>query len=107
MKRQPFAASQSQREKVNGEPCVVCGRSFCDPMHIIDRSITTVGQDNALAVVAGCRQCHGEYDGGTLDLLPHMEPRYRQELAYAVERVGLVATLRRVTNERNAGARAA
>lgn len=34
-------------------------------------------------------------------------PRYREELAYAVGLVGLVATLRRVTNDRWAAERTA
>ena len=48
----------------------------------------------------GCRRCHRAYDEGGLSLLEHLEPRFRAELAYAVELVGLLAALRRITNAR-------
>lgn len=97
-------ASAAQRAKVHEAPCLVCGGAWgvSEPAHLIDRSLTTVGQDDALAVVPLCRVDHEAYDGG-LDLLPFLEPAYRAELAFAVFRVGLVTTYRRVTNRRDVG----
>ena len=99
-------ASPEQRAKVSGEACsfVGCMGWPADPAHLIDRSLTTVGQDDPLAVVPLCRAHHDAYDQGGLDLLPHLEPRQRRELAFAVQRVGLAATFRRVTNTREAAA---
>lgn len=93
-------ASPAQRDKVRGLACVACSEHPVDPMHLIPRGMTTVGQDSPLAVVPACRPCHEAYDTGLLDLLPHLEPAWRAELAFAVERVGLITTLRRVTNDR-------
>lgn len=59
-----------------------------------------IDQDDPRAVIPLCRPHHRAYDLGTLDVLPDLEPRFRQELAFAVERVGLLTTLRRVTNSR-------
>jgi hypothetical protein len=67
-------------------------------MHLIDRSLA--GDDDPRAVVPGCWRCHRLYDEGEISLLEHLEPRYRAELAYAVELVGLLAALRRITNSR-------
>ena len=39
--------------------------------------------------MALCRfRCHRAFDDGHLDLLPHLEPRYRRELADALEHLG-------------------
>jgi hypothetical protein len=43
-----------------------------------------------------CRRCHRAYDAGTLDLLPHLEPRFRSEVAHAVLRLGLARAVRRL-----------
>lgn len=95
-------ASPAQRAKVAGLACVVCAEQPCDPTHLIPRGITTIGQDNALAVVPMCRRHHRQYDTGILDALPYLEPAWRAELAFAVERLGLLSTVRRVTNGREA-----
>lgn len=93
-------ASAAQRVKCREALCLMCGASPCDPCHVIDRSITTVGQDHPLATVPACRACHREYDDGAADWLPALQRSYPKELAFAVERVGLMTTLRRVTNQR-------
>lgn len=98
-------ASPAQRAKVKGKACIVCAGGPCHPAHLIDRSLG--GNDDPRAVVPLCPSCHRLYDEGGLDLLGSLEPRYREELAYAVELVGLVATLRRVTNDRWAAERTA
>jgi hypothetical protein len=95
-------ASPEQRAKVKGKACVRCRRPGpCDPAHLIDRSLTTIGADDALAVVPLCRDCHRAYDeeAGS-SLLEVLEPHYRAELAFAVERVGLLAALFRISGNR-------
>jgi hypothetical protein len=47
-----------------------------------------------------CRVDHRRYDRGELDLLPHLEPRYRVELAHVLGHLGLLALLRCVTGVR-------
>jgi hypothetical protein len=106
-RRQPISpASPAQRAKVKGRACIVCAHPGpCHPAHLIDRSLG--GGDDPRAVVPLCPLHHRLYDEHKLDLLGDLEPRYREELAYAVELVGLVRALQRVTNERWAPERAA
>ena len=103
-KRKPFAASAAQRAKCAELACCVCGSVPVQPAHLIPRGMTTIGQDDPLAVVPLCgasgNGCHRAYDDGELDLSPYLEPRYRAEVAFAVERVGLFQALRRITNLR-------
>jgi hypothetical protein len=93
-------ATPEQREKVKDLGCVVCGKGPCHPMHLIDRSLAPSAGDDVRAVVPGCPLHHREYDEGGLDLSPYLEPRWRAELAWAVEAVGLFAALKRITNRR-------
>jgi transposase-like protein len=51
-------------------------------------------------VVPLCPACHRAYDDERLSILEYLEPHWRTELAFAVERVGLMSALRRVTNSR-------
>jgi hypothetical protein len=97
-------ASHAQRAATRDRACVVCdqGAGACHPAHIIPRGVTSVGQDDPRAVVPLCAVHHRLYDEGGLSILEFLEPHYRVELAFAVERVGLLSTLRRVTNERQA-----
>ena len=100
-RRKGFSASPAQRRKVADAYCAVCGGQPCDPAHLISRGATTIGQDDPLAVIPLCRTCHDLYDQTrTLDLTPYLEPRYRAEIAFAVERVGLFQALRKITNLR-------
>lgn len=94
-----FAASPAQREKVSDEACVVCGSGPCDPAHVASRA--QGGCDSPLCVVPLCRRHHDAFDGDGFDLLPYLEPYYRAELGHAVEHVGLIGALRRVTNDRH------
>ena len=104
MKRSPlktgkgFAASVAQRRKVNGQGCLVCAQGPTDPAHLIARSATRIGQEDAKAVIPLCRVHHRDFDDGRLSILEYLEPYWREELAFAVERVGLLSTLQRVTN---------
>ena len=66
-----------------------------DPAHLIPRSLGGCG--DPLCVVPHCRSCHRAYDEGRLDLLPHLEPAWRAQLAHAVGHVGLIAALRRIS----------
>jgi 5-methylcytosine-specific restriction endonuclease McrA len=92
-------ASPEQRAKVRARPCLVCGATaLVDPAHVIPRSLG--GCDEPDCIVALCRSCHRAYDAGALDLLGHLEPAHRAELAHAVAHVGLLGTLRRVTGRR-------
>jgi hypothetical protein len=99
-------ASEAQRAKVRDAPCVRCGAPGpCHPAHLIDRSLG--GDDDPRAVVPLCAACHRLYDEGGCSLLEHLEPHYRVELAYAVELVGLLAAVNRVTNDHYEPRRAA
>lgn len=93
-------ASPEQREKVMGRACIVCRghAGSCHPAHLVDRAIG--GDDDPRAVVPLCPDDHRAYDEGQFDLLPYLEPGFREEVAYAVELVGLLAALRRITNDR-------
>lgn len=97
-----FAASTPQRNKVKGQPCIVCLREPVDPAHVIDRALG--GCNDPLCVVPLCRRCHDLYDNGKLDLLPMLEPRFRDEQAHAVGHLGIARAFMRVTNDRQAAA---
>jgi hypothetical protein len=84
-------------ETQTGNACLVCWRSPTDRAHLIDRSLAPDRHDDPARVVYLCREHHERYDAHALDLLPHLEPRHRRELARAVELIGLVGTLERVT----------
>jgi len=91
-----LAATDAQRAAVAGRPCIACGSEHrIDPAHLIPRSLGGCG--DALCVVALCRTCHRAYDGGRLDLLPHLEPAWRAQVAHAVGHVGLMGALRRIS----------
>lgn len=99
-KRGPVSpASKAQREHVRDQSCLVCGADHVHPAHLIDRSLLPVGADDARAVVPLCPTHHRAYDLHELSLLEYLEPRFRVELAFAVERFGLLSTLQRVTGE--------
>jgi hypothetical protein len=91
-------ASDAQRAKVAGERCFVCGGRPVDPAHLVPRSLG--GCDHTDCVVPLCRVHHRMYDRGELDLLPHLEPGLRAELAHGLGHVGLLALLRHVTGAR-------
>ncbi len=101
--RRPISeASKPQRQAVAGRACIVCAAHPTDPAHLIPKGLADDLDGDPRAVVPLCRTHHSAYDEGRLSLLEHLEPHWRAELAFAVERVGLMSTLRRVTNEREA-----
>lgn len=109
-RRAPISpASTAQRNKVKFAACIVCGRdgyeAKIDPAHIVPRGLG--GCDHEDCVIPLCRAHHQAYDDGRLDLLPHLEPRLRTELGHAVEHLGLIAALERITNTRWQEAQAA
>ena len=91
-------ASPAQREKVRGERCLVCAGKRVDPAHLVPRSLG--GCDEPECVVPLCRTCHRAYDRGELDLLPHLEPGWREEVAHALVHLSLVAALQRLSGQR-------
>jgi hypothetical protein len=91
-------ASEAQRAKVAGQACLVCGALPTDPAHLVPRAIG--GCDEPACVVALCRVHHRQYDRGELDLLPHLEPGARAELAHALTHLSLIALLQRVSATR-------
>ncbi len=91
-------ASEEQRAKVAGRPCLACGRRPVDPAHLVPRS--RGGCDQADCVVPLCRRCHRAFDRGELDLLPQLEPHFRRELTHALLHMSLLRLIERVTGER-------
>ena len=92
-------ATPAQRARAKAMGCVVTGaQEGVDPAHLIARGFTTVGQDEPLAVVGLRRDLHRRYDAGELDLLPYLTGRHDDAVAFAVQRVGLITALERITN---------
>ena len=87
-------------QRVRDETCIVCARKPVDPAHIVPRGLG--GCDDELCVVPLCRSHHRLYDDGTFDLLPYLEPHFREEQMHAVGHVGIARALVRVTNEKRA-----
>ena len=97
-----MAATERQRAALAGRPCIVCAAIHpIDPAHLIPRSVGGCG--DPLCVVALCRPCHRAYDEGRLDLLAHLEPACRAQLAHAVGHVGLIGALRQISGSRTSG----
>ena len=91
-------ASPAQREKVRELDCIVCGVFMPTPAHLAARG--QGGCDDALCVVPLCAGCHRKFDERGIDLVPYLERGYRAELAHAVEHLGLIAALHRLTGQR-------
>ena len=91
-------ASPAQRDKIKNATCLVTGdREHLTPAHVIDRSLG--GCDSETCVVPLRADVHRAYDERRLDLLPYLEAHgLRAELAHAVEHVGLLSALCRITN---------
>jgi hypothetical protein len=91
--------SRFPSELQTGNACLVCWRSPTDRAHVIDRSLASDSHADPRRIVFLCREHHEAYDDHRLDLLPHLERSHRSELARAVELVGLITTLERVTGQ--------
>lgn len=100
-RRAVSTASAAQRQAVKDRGCLVCAAQPVHPAHLLDRSLAGDGHGDPRAVVPLCPTHHRAYDeagdGQVLDLLPHLEPHFRAELGFAVERHGLLRTVERVT----------
>ena len=95
-----LVATDAQRAAVAGRNCIVCGADRrIDPAHVIPKSMGGCG--HACCVTALCRPCHRAYDRGELDLLPHLEPGWRFQIAHAVGHLGLIGALRRISGQRD------
>jgi hypothetical protein len=88
-------ASPAQRREVAPQGCLACGGRPWDPAHLVPRA--TGGCDHADCVVPLCRACHRGFDDGRLELLRHLEPRFRSELAHALSHASLAWLVARVT----------
>lgn len=94
-----MSCSPAQRNKVRDQACAYCRQDGpCDPAHLASKA--QGGCDHPDCVVPLCRTHHRLFDTRALDLLPALEPFWRTELAHAVEHLGLLGTVRRVTNSR-------
>ena len=91
-------ASPAQRAKVRGRTCIVCGQSPCDPAHTISRA--KGGDDDPRCVVPLCWPHHRAFDSQGFSILEFMEPEHRLEIAYAVEKVGLINAFEQLARER-------
>jgi hypothetical protein len=58
--------------------------------------------DDVRAVVPLCPEDHYLYDINDLDLLPHLEPEWRDSQEWAAGAVGLASALRSITGDRMA-----
>jgi len=107
LKRTPLGhCTDAQRERVANQVCVVCGKHFneCEPMHFVDRAhpkMSQVAADDERAVVPGCHWCHIEVHEGKIDLLPCLEPAWRDSQEWAAGAVGLASAIRSITGERS------
>jgi 5-methylcytosine-specific restriction endonuclease McrA len=85
------------REKVDAEDrCRNCGQWHgIQAAHIIPRSRVKPGPgEDPRNIVPLCVECHQRFDSGRLDILPVLT---RDEQAYAVELVGTVEAIQRMT----------
>jgi hypothetical protein len=86
--------TSAAREIADGA-CVVCQQAKgLTPAHLAPRS--QGGCDHADCVVPLCWAHHRAYDTGRLELLPHLEPQWRAEIAHAVSHLGLIGAVRRL-----------
>lgn len=93
--------SPAQREKVEDAACAVCrAPGPSQPAHLIDKSIARDLDGDPRRVVPLCWKHHREYDAEDLDLLPYLEPSFREELGHAVETAGLLSALFRISGGR-------
>jgi hypothetical protein len=105
LKKTPLGhCTDAQKARVADQVCIVCGKHFghCDPAHVVPRGhpkMTPSAANDIRAVVPLCRNCHDDYDEG-LDLLPYLEPTWRDSQEWAAGAVGLATALRSITGER-------
>jgi hypothetical protein len=102
-KRTPLGrATIEQKARCADQVCIVCGGFFdeCHPAHVVPRGhpkMTGVAADDTRAVVPLCARDHDLFDEGKLDLLPHLEPAWRDSQEWAAGAVGLATAMRSIT----------
>jgi 5-methylcytosine-specific restriction endonuclease McrA len=93
---------KEMRNKVTEEEerCRWCGGPHAQAAHIIPRSLVPAGMggEDPRNCVPLCdvNQCHSKYDAHTLDILSILT---KDEQAYAVSLVGLMAAYRQITGD--------
>jgi HNH endonuclease len=113
MERKPSKIKQTplghctpeQKARVAEQVCVVCGQHFnaCEPAHVIPRGhpkMSDFAADDVRAVVPLCHWDHRLFDEGKIDLLPHLEPAWRDSQEWAAGAVGLATAARSITGGR-------
>jgi hypothetical protein len=93
---------KAARAKVDSEgECRVCRNGLgLEAAHTIGRvHDPSNGKVRPVDIVPLCGTCHRRYDGRDLDLLPYLT---HEEQAAAVEHVGIVGALRRISSDRDA-----
>lgn len=111
LKRTPLGRCTSeQRERVANQVCVVCGGNFgqCEPAHLVPRGHPKMSEhaaNDVRAIVPLCpgpMGCHRLFDEGKIDLLPYLEPAWRDSQEWAAGAVGLASAVRSISGERGA-----
>jgi hypothetical protein len=96
-----------QKERCANQVCIVCASCFdaCEPAHVIPRGhpkMSDVAANDVRAVVPLCHLDHRRFDEGLIDLIPYLEPAWRDSQEWAAGAVGLASALRSITGEREA-----
>jgi hypothetical protein len=94
--------TEAQKARVAGLPCIVCAEhaGHCHPAHVVARSHPKMPDEAAndtRAVIPLCFTDHRAYDDGKLDLLPYLEPVWRDAQEWAAGAVGLATAMRTIT----------
>jgi hypothetical protein len=105
LKRTPLGrCTPEQRERIESQVCIVCGEWFdaCEPAHVVPRGhpkMSAVSADDVRAVVPLCHADHRLFDEGKIDLLPYLEPAWRDSQEWAAGAVGLATAMRSITGD--------
>jgi hypothetical protein len=103
LKRTPLGrTTDDQKRRVAGLACIVCAEhaGHCHPAHVVPRShpkMTDEAANSTRAVVPLCFTDHRAYDDGKIDLLPYLEPAWRDAQEWAAGAVGLASAMRTIT----------
>lgn len=93
------ATTRAQRAKIIGHGCIVCQQTKgLTPTRLAPPG--PGGCNDLDCVVPMCWPHRHLYELGQLDLLHHLEPRWRREIAHAVSHLGLITTYRHLTGGR-------
>ena len=94
-----------QRARCAEQVCVVCGRHFglCETAHAVPRGHVKMSEDAAndpracVPLCPGPDGCHRAVDEGRIELLPHLEPAWRDTQEWAAGAVGIASAYRSLT----------